>query len=203
MFFFLASSAFPEDQVAYYTPEAYVAGASSPAYTPVEPHLDPPEQPKAKTIYEMIIEAEQQAEDHFNLPVQVRAIMKAIKKVESKGYPWALCVNLGNGKSYSIYPKNYWEAVYYLEHLRSDNIDIGPWQVNYLSWGKPYRLKKADLLNPYTSAMIAAYILYSEVAIHGQTWDAIGNYHSHTLSRKVPYVKDVKKALRKEGYFVD
>jgi len=202
-----AAPVYAEDQTAYYnnTGEEVTTGASSPAY---EPSDSPAQAPVAqvqpqKNIYEMIEEAQQLAADKFGLSQPVKSIMKSIKKVESGGNPWALCVNLGDGKFYSIHPRNYYEAVYYLEHLKTDNIDIGPWQVNYISWGRRYGYKKTDLLNPYISAMLAAYILYSEIAQHGSTWDAIGNYHSHTLWRKVRYVKNVKAELRKEGYLVD
>ncbi|MBF0507099.1 MAG: transglycosylase SLT domain-containing protein [Nitrospirae bacterium] len=203
----MATPAVAEDQVGYYVPVSLTVGESSPAYAPlgndIEVPIAAPPPQRQKTINEMVEEAQQQAADRFKLTKAVRQVMSAIKQVESKGYPWALCVNLGGGRYYSIYPRDYYEAAAYLGVLKTDNIDIGPWQVNYSSLGKPFGFKKTDLLNPYVSATLAAYTLGSEIAANGNTWNAIGNYHSRTLWRKIQYVNNVKRVLRKQGYTVE
>ena len=51
---------------------------------------------RRQNIHEIISDAQFKAAARFHLPVE---LLNAIKQVESNGYPWALCVNLGNGKS--------------------------------------------------------------------------------------------------------
>jgi len=147
-------------------------------------------------IHEIINDAQYKAAARFHVPVE---LLNAIKQVESSGYPWALCVNLGNGKSIPIYPATYYEAVQYLSRLSTDNIDIGPWQVNYFYIGKRLGVTKIQMLDPYVSSFLAAYKLSNEIAASGYTWHAVGNYHSYNLLRKIKYVTSVKKQLAKEG----
>ena len=153
-----------------------------------------------RNIHEIISDAQYKAAARFQVPVE---LLNAIKQVESNGHPWALCVNLGNGKSIPIYPGTYYEAVQYLSRLSTDNIDIGPWQVNYHYIGKRLGVTKTQMLDPYISSLLAAYKLSSEIAVSGYTWHAVGNYHSYNLLRKIKYVTLVKKQLAKDGVKVD
>jgi hypothetical protein len=152
-----------------------------------------------QNIQEIISDAQYKAAARFQVPSE---LLNAIKQVESKGHPWALCVNLGNGKSIPIYPATYYEAVQYLSLLSTDNIDVGPWQVNYHYIGKRLGVTKIQMLNPYVSSLLAAYKLSSEIAASGYTWHAVGNYHSYNLLRKIKYVTSVKKQLAKDGFRV-
>lgn len=151
-------------------------------------------------IHEMISDAQYKAAARFHLPVE---LLNAIKQVESSGYPWALCVNLGNGKSIPIYPATYYEAVQYLSRISTDNVDVGPWQVNYHYIGKRLGVTKIQMLDPYISSLLAAYKLSSEIAASGYTWHAVGNYHSYNLLKKIKYVTSVKKQLTKDGFRID
>jgi len=150
-----------------------------------------------RNIHDIISDAQYRAAARFQVPFE---LLNAIMQVESKGYPWALCVNLGNGKSIPIYPRTYSEAVQYLAGSGRDNIDIGPWQVNYHYIGKRLGVTKIQMLNPYISSLLAAYKLSSEIMARGYTWHAVGNYHSYNLSRKIKYVAQVKKQLAKYGF---
>ena len=151
-------------------------------------------------IHEIINDAQYKAAARFQVPVE---LLNAIMQVESKGHPWALCVNLGNGKSIPIYPETYYEAAQYLSRLSTDNIDVGPWQVNYYYIGKRLGVTKIQMLDPYVSSLLAAYKLSSEIAARGYTWHAVGNYHSYNLLRKIKYVTSVKKQLAKDGFKVN
>jgi len=153
-----------------------------------------------QNIDEMISDSQYEAAARFQVPVE---LLNAIKQVESNGYPWALCVNLGNGKSIPIYPATYYEAAQYLSRLSTDNIDVGPWQVNYYYVGKRLGVTKLQMLDPYVSSLLAAYKLSSEIAASGYTWHAVGNYHSYNLLRKIKYVTSVKKQLAKDGFKVN
>ncbi len=152
-----------------------------------------------QNIQDLISDAQYKAAARFHVPVE---LLNAIKQVESNGHPWALCVNLGNGKSIPIYPATYYEAVQYLSRLSTDNIDVGPWQVNYHYIGKRLGVTKIQMLDPYVSSLLAAYKLSSEIAVRGYTWHAVGNYHSYNLLRKIKYVTSVKKQLVKDGFRV-
>jgi len=152
-----------------------------------------------QNMQEIIMDAQYKAAVRFQVPVE---LLNAIKQVESNGHPWALCVNLGNGKSIPVYPATYYEAVQYLSRLNTDNIDVGPWQVNYHYIGKRLGVTKIQMLDPYVSSLLAAYKLSSEIAASGYTWHAVGNYHSYNLLRKIKYVTSVKKQLAKDGYEV-
>ena len=154
----------------------------------------------AQSMHDIILDAQYKAAARFRVPVE---LLNAIMHVESGGYPWALCLNLGNGRSMPIYPKTYYEAVQYLTMPRSDNIDIGPWQVNYRYIGKRLGVTKIQMLNPYVSSLLAAYKLSSEIAANGFTWHAVGNYHSYSLPLKIKYVAQVKKQLSKDGFKVN
>ncbi|MBF0557254.1 MAG: lytic transglycosylase domain-containing protein [Nitrospirae bacterium] len=153
-----------------------------------------------QNIHEIVSDAQYKAAVRFQVPVE---LLNAIKQVESGGHPWALCVNLGNGKSMPIFPRTYYEAVQYLTRSSSDNIDIGPWQVNYHYIGKRLGVTKVQMLDPYISSLLAAYKLSSEIATNGYTWHAVGNYHSYNLPRKIKYVASVKRQLAKDGYKVN
>ncbi len=153
-----------------------------------------------QSIHEIVSDAQYKAAARFQVPVE---LLNAIKQVESNGHPWALCVNLGNGKSIPIYPRTYVEAVFYLSRLSTDNIDIGPWQVNYYYIGKRLGITKLQMLDPYISSLLAAYKLSSEIVSNGYTWHAVGNYHSYNLLRKIKYVTQVKKQLAKDGFKVE
>ena len=62
---------------------------------------------------------------------------------------------------------------------------------------------KIQMLDPYVSSLLAACKLSSEIAANGYTWQAVGNYHSYNLPRKIKYVTKVKKQLAKDGVKVD
>lgn len=158
------------------------------------------------TIQQMVEDAQAKAAAHYKVPPH---ILTAIKRVESRGHPYAIGVNLGkdkNGKvqSYPIYPKTYEEAVRHLNSLKTDNVDIGPWQVNFKHIGRHHGVTKVDLLNPYISGALAAWKLATEIQASGYTWNAVGSYHNRSdINRKAWYVGHVKKELRRAGYHVE
>lgn len=151
-------------------------------------------------IHQVVEDAQNRAAAYYNMPV---ALLNAIKGVESQGNPWAICVNRGGGRFNSLYPRSYREAVNHLLAINTDNVDIGPWQVNYHHLGKRAGLSREQMLNPYNSAMLAANKLAREIAENGYSWNAVGNYHNRRMERKVPYVAKIKDRLRKDGYKID
>lgn len=151
-------------------------------------------------IYRVIEDAQNRAAAQYKVPV---ALLNAIKGVESRGNPWAICVNLGGGRFTSHYPRSYREAVSFLATVTTDNVDIGPWQVNYHHIGRKAGFSREQMLNPYNSARLAASKLASELAENGYSWNAVGNYHNRRMERKLPYVAKIKEHLRRDGYKFD
>lgn len=93
-------------------------------------------------------------------------VLKAILKVESNFKPGAVTRNT-NG-----------------------TVDLGMAQINsiHLKELSKYGIAKGDLLNPCVSTYVAAWHLSKQHRRHGNTWFAVGAYHSATPCFNTRYV---------------
>ena len=82
-----------------------------------------------------------------------------------------------------------------LSGLKTDNVDIGLFQVNYRLWGEPLGLQKEDLLNSRVCTIIGAMILTYNLQRHQDPWVAIGRYHSGNMRRMKAYQTKVSRGL--------
>jgi hypothetical protein len=109
-------------------------------------------------------------------------LLVAISQVESRHHPWAL-----NHEGKAFYPKTRSDAEAILSEA-SDNIDIGPMQIHYKTWGHLLKLHKVDLLDPYTNVLAGAVIL-RYLLVRYPFWEAIGRYHAGEKKKEGPAEK--------------
>ena len=117
-------------------------------------------------------------------------LLAAVAWAESRLLPYA--VNVG-GKAYYFTSKE--GALKMLSGLKTGNVDIGLFQVNYRLWGEPLGLQKEDLLNSRVCAIIGAMILTYNLQRHQDPWVAIGRYHSGNMRRMKAYQTKVSRGL--------
>lgn len=110
-------------------------------------------------------------------------LLVAIAQVESSHHLWAL-----NSKGKAFYPRTRSEAEAILSQT-SDDIDIGPMQIHYKSWGHVLKLRKVDLLDPHINVLAGAVIL-RHLLDRYPFWEAIGRYHAGERKKEGPAEKD-------------
>jgi len=111
---------------------------------------------------------------------------------ESGGNPNAVNVN-GYG-SYS--PSTPEQALRYMYRLDRANVDIGLMQVNWLTWGRVYRLSPADLLNPTTNICVGSRILKNYIAEHHMTWRGVGRYNAVSHDKQEAYAYRIARTVQ-------
>lgn len=76
--------------------------------------------------------------------------------------------------------------------------DIGVMQINsvWLPTLTKYGITEQQLLDPCTNLSVGAWILRQHQEKYGNTWEAVGVYHSKTESRKWNYAGHVAKKLK-------
>jgi soluble lytic murein transglycosylase-like protein len=81
------------------------------------------------------------------------------------------------------------------------SIDFGLTQINsqWLPHLKQFGITAKSLMDPCTNLHVGAYILALNVRQHGNTWNAIGAYHSSTPSRRDRYARSIYQRLRAMG----
>jgi soluble lytic murein transglycosylase-like protein len=81
------------------------------------------------------------------------------------------------------------------------SIDFGLTQINsqWLPHLKQFGINAGNLMDPCTNLHAGAYILALSVRRHGNTWNAIGAYHSSTPSRRDRYARSIYQRLRAMG----
>ncbi len=81
------------------------------------------------------------------------------------------------------------------------SIDFGLTQINsqWLPHLKQFGINAHNLMDPCTNLHVGAYILALSVRQHGNTWNAIGAYHSSTPSRRDRYARSIYQRLRAMG----
>ena len=76
------------------------------------------------------------------------------------------------------------------------SFDSGVMQVNSF-WLKKYGIPLEAALDPGANIFLGSWILKQEIERHGQTWNAVGAYHSPDEARSRRYIELVKAALEK------
>ncbi len=112
---------------------------------------------------------------------QVNAqLLKAIAKVESSENPNAININ---------------------RQFKSYNEDIGLMQINsrWLPELRSYGIQREHLFDACVNANIGAWILAKQIQTHGNTWKAVGAYHSATPALNQKYAQRVYSQLKKDG----
>jgi len=81
-----------------------------------------------------------------------------------------------------------------VHHNRNGTRDIGLMQINSLWLPELARhgIREADLYDPCTNLHVGAWLLRRQQLQHGNTWDAVGRYHSATPHLKTRYAQRVK-----------
>lgn len=76
-------------------------------------------------------------------------------------------------------------------------IDIGAFQINsmHLSELAKYGVDKAALLDGCTAAYVGAWHYKKQIKQYGNTWQAVGAYHSRTPARSAWYANQIAQIL--------
>jgi len=118
---------------------------------------------------------------------------QAIAHVESGLSPWALNIE---GKGYRFDSKEKALAKAKEAEAEGRSFDSGVMQVNNF-WLKKYGIPLEAALDPLANIYLGSWILKQEIARHGESWNAVGAYHSPNEDRSRRYAEMVKDALGK------
>jgi hypothetical protein len=79
--------------------------------------------------------------------------------------------------------------------------DLGAFQINtiHLPSLAKYGVDRQALLDGCVSAYVGAWLMKGHVARHGNTWEAIGAYHSNTPERRAWYANQIAGILQQWG----
>lgn len=80
---------------------------------------------------------------------------------------------------------------------RNGSVDLGLMQVNsiHLPELNRYGIHKRDLMNACKNTYVAAWLLRKSMDRYGNTWKAVGGYHSNTPGEREQYALKVRKAI--------
>lgn len=131
-----------------------------------------------------------EAAQTWDVPVD---LTKAIAKVESGLSPWALNIE---GQSIQSSSKDEALAKAREADAAGRSFDVGPMQVNNF-WLKKYGIPLEAAFDPLANIYLGSWILKKELEQRGNTWTAVGAYHSPNEKRSREYVERVKAALAK------
>ena len=120
-------------------------------------------------------------------------LTQAIARVESEDWPWALNIE---GRSYFYDSKA--EAVTAARQAEASgrSFDVGPMQVNNW-WLKRYGIPLEAAFDPAANILLGSWILKQELEREGDTWKAVGRYHSPNAKRGERYANQVRRALER------
>jgi hypothetical protein len=135
----------------------------------------------------MIKDVLEYASSQAGIPVDLLA---AVAWAETTIFPYAINVR---GKTYYFTSRA--QALKALNGIKTGDVDIGLFQVNYRLWAEPLGLKKEDLLDTRVCALMGALILKYNLQRHRDPWVAIGRYHSGDMSRMRAYQTKVSRGL--------
>jgi soluble lytic murein transglycosylase-like protein len=117
------------------------------------------------------------ADDCFNEAAAYQGVnpwvLRAVAWYESKGDPSAI-------------------------HQNADgSIDVGQLQVNSIHFGELARegVPHRALTDPCVNVYVAAWLLKQKMVKHGNTWRAIGAYHSETPKQRDAYARSIQQVL--------
>jgi lysozyme-related protein Hpa2 len=82
---------------------------------------------------------------------------------------------------------------------RNGSVDYGMMQINsiHLPDLARYRISVSDLMNPCSSVFIAAWYLHRMVVKYGNTWTAVGAYHSETPVERNRYALSIREIVER------
>ena len=114
------------------------------------------------------------------------------------------CINLAS----QFHQVNPWVLTAILRHesglrpgaqARNSNgsVDLGIGQINSVHWPHlaRYGIQPQDLLNPCVGTFLAAWHLGEQIRRFGNTWFAVGAYHSRTPAHNARYQQQIWKQL--------
>jgi soluble lytic murein transglycosylase-like protein len=84
-------------------------------------------------------------------------------------------------------------------HVNEDGSqDLGLTQINsrWLPQLSKLGVTAANLMNPCVNMHVGAYLLSLNMIRHGNTWQAIGSYHSNTPWRREQYAQTISKRVQ-------
>jgi soluble lytic murein transglycosylase-like protein len=87
-----------------------------------------------------------------------------------------------------------------INHNKNGSVDYGMMQINsiHLKELKKYGVHRADLMNECKNIYTAAFLLKKKMEVHnGNTWVAVGSYHSETPKLRWQYARKVQIAVEK------
>ncbi|MBM9614865.1 lytic transglycosylase domain-containing protein [Desulfobulbus rhabdoformis] len=132
----------------------------------------------------------EEAAQFWGVPV---AWTQAIADVESGTHPWSLNIE---GKGHKFISKEMALAMARQAKAQGRSFDSGIMQVNNF-WLKKYGIPLEAAFDPLANIYLGSWILKQEIGHHGQTWEAIGAYHSPNENKGRRYAEMVKGALAK------
>ncbi|WP_152184862.1 hypothetical protein [Sulfurimonas indica] len=89
--------------------------------------------------------------------------------------------------------KNCTEALTFLLKNKITNLDLGPYQLNYIYQKLPLQ----DYFNVKKSYEYACGLIYQNIKKYGYSWDTIAMYHSHTKKHKEKYLRILSANIKK------
>ncbi len=108
-------------------------------------------------------------------------ILRAIVQIESSSNPNAINVN------------------------SNSTVDIGLTGTNEIHFPElaKYGIRKDDLRDPCVSVYTGAWLLRKKIAKYGNTWIAVGAYHSETAIHRDVYIEKIKAQIKKWNVSLD
>lgn len=75
--------------------------------------------------------------------------------------------------------------------------DVGVTQTNSIHFNelRRYGIGRNDLFDACTSIYVAGWLLQKKIRKHGNTWTAIGAYHSETPEKRDSYARRIRKTI--------
>jgi soluble lytic murein transglycosylase-like protein len=82
------------------------------------------------------------------------------------------------------------------------SVDYGIMQINsiHLRSLSGYGISSGTLMNPCVSVYVAAWHLRSKMQKYGNSWNAVGAYHSETPSERDKYKKSIIRIISEHKY---
>jgi soluble lytic murein transglycosylase-like protein len=130
----------------------------------------------------------QQAAQSFDVPAD---LIRAIARVESGLSPWTINVE---GKGYVFDSKEKAMEKAQEADKSGKSYDSGVMQVNNF-WLKKYGIPLEAALDPAANIHLGSWILKQELLRHGETWSAVGAYHSPNTDKSQIYIEKIKNSL--------
>ena len=112
---------------------------------------------------------------------------------ESRGNPNAVNVNGVGG----FFPQSPRQALKIIYSYNRSNTDIGLMQVNWKSWGRVFRLRAVDLLDPVTNVCVGSKILREYIDEHPGSWRGVGRYNAVSYDKQYAYASSVGRIYKK------